>query len=45
MYEELGSRVGTETKQRELTAAFTAAGAVLLLAGAGLSMLWFARLP
>ena len=38
-----GRRRSTST--RELTAFFTAAGALLLLAGAGLSMLWFARMP
>jgi Ca-activated chloride channel family protein len=45
VYDEIGSQVGEETEQRELTVAFTAAGAVLLLAGVALSMLWFARIP
>ena len=45
VYHEIGSQVGVEHKQRELTAAFTAVGAALLLAGAGLSMFWFARMP
>ena len=45
MYHEIGSQVGVEHKQRELTAAFTAVGAALLLAGAALSMFWFARMP
>jgi Ca-activated chloride channel homolog len=45
VYAEIGSQVGVEHKHRELTAAFTAAGAALLLAGTGLSMLWFARMP
>jgi Ca-activated chloride channel homolog len=45
VYDEIGSQVGVEEKQRELTVAFTAAGAVLLLLGAALSTLWFARLP
>jgi Ca-activated chloride channel family protein len=45
VYDEIGSQVGVEHKKRELTALFTAAGAALLLAGAGLSMLWFARMP
>ena len=45
VYDQIGSQVGVEHKTRELTALFTAAGAALLLAGAGLSMLWFARLP
>jgi hypothetical protein len=45
VYDEIGSQVGTAQEHRELTAIFTAAGALLLLAGAGLSMLWFARMP
>jgi Ca-activated chloride channel family protein len=45
VYDEIGSQVGVEHEQRELTVAFTAAGAVLLLTGAVLSTLWFARLP
>jgi Ca-activated chloride channel family protein len=45
VYDEIGSQVGVETEHRELTVAFTAAGAALLLVGAALSMLWFARIP
>jgi Ca-activated chloride channel family protein len=45
VYDEIGSQVGVEHRTRELTVLFTAAGAALLLAGAGLSMLWFARMP
>ena len=45
VYEEIGSQVGVEEEQRELTVVFTAAGAVLLLFGAVLSSLWFSRLP
>ncbi len=45
VYEEIGSQVGVEEEQRELTVIFTAAGAVLLLFGAVLSSLWFSRLP
>ena len=45
VYDEIGSQVGVERRERELTVAFTAAGAALLLAGAALSMLWFARMP
>ena len=45
VYDEIGSQVGVQHKHRELTVAFTAAGAALLLAGAALSMLWFARMP
>jgi Ca-activated chloride channel homolog len=45
VYDEIGSQVGVAHEHRELTALFTAAGAALLLAGAALSMLWFARMP
>lgn len=45
VYSKIGSQVGTVTEHRELTAAFTAAGAVLLLAGSVLSLAWFNRLP
>ena len=43
VYEELGSRLGSERKEREVTAAFAGAGAVLLLLGGTLSTLWFRR--
>ena len=45
VYEEIGSQVSYEDEERELTAAFAAAGAVLLLLGASLSALWFGRIP
>jgi Ca-activated chloride channel family protein len=45
VYSRIGSQVGTEIQQRELTAVLTAAGAVLLLAGSGLSLAWFNRIP
>jgi Ca-activated chloride channel family protein len=45
VYSEIGSQVGVDHEHRELTVAFTAAGAVLLLVGAALSTLWFARIP
>jgi len=45
VYSRIGSQVGTETEERELTAVFTGAGAVLLLAGSALSLAWFNRLP
>jgi Ca-activated chloride channel family protein len=45
VYDEIGSQVGVEEEQRELTVAFTGAGAVLLLLGGALSTLWFGRLP
>jgi Ca-activated chloride channel homolog len=45
VYAEVGSQVSYEDEERELTAAFAAAGAVFLLIGAGLSALWFGRIP
>lgn len=45
VYEELGSRIGSVKKQREITAAFAAGGAFLLLAAGGVSALLFGRLP
>jgi Ca-activated chloride channel homolog len=45
VYREIGSQVSYEDEQRDLTAAFAGAGAVFLLLGAGLSALWFGRIP
>jgi Ca-activated chloride channel homolog len=45
VYDEIGSQVGVEHEQRELTVFFTAAGAALLLLGGALSTLWFGRIP
>ena len=45
VYERLGSQVGKRDEQREVSAGFAGAGALLLLAGAGLSLRWFRRLP
>ena len=45
IYDTLGSRLGTETERREVTAAFAAGGLVLLLLAGGLSLRWNARLP
>jgi Ca-activated chloride channel family protein len=45
VYDEIGSQVGEERRERELTVLFTAIGAALLFVGAALSMLWFARMP
>lgn len=45
VYQEIGSQVSYEDEERELTAAFAAAGAAFLLVGAGLSALWFGRIP
>jgi Ca-activated chloride channel family protein len=45
VYNRIGSQVGTEIEQHELTAVLTGAGAVLLLAGSALSLAWFHRIP
>jgi Ca-activated chloride channel homolog len=45
VYDEIGSQVGVQQEQREVTALFTAAGAALLLLGGALSALWFGRIP
>lgn len=45
VYEELGSRVGSVEEEREITAAFAAGGALLLLAAGAMSALLFGRLP
>jgi Ca-activated chloride channel family protein len=45
LYEDLGSRVATETEEREITAAFAAGGLVLLLLAAVLGVRATARLP
>lgn len=45
VYEELGSRVGQVQEEREITAAFAAAGALLLLAAGAVSAFFFGRLP
>jgi Ca-activated chloride channel homolog len=45
VYREIGSQVSYEEEERELTAAFAGAGAVLLLLGGSLSALWFGRIP
>ena len=45
VYERLGSQVGKRDEQRDVTAAFAGGGALLILAGGMLSMLWFRRLP
>ncbi len=43
VYERLGTSLGTRTERREITAAFAAAGALLLLGAAALSIGRFAR--
>ena len=44
VYERLGSQLGRENEERQVTTAFAAGGLILLLAGAGLSLRWFGRL-
>jgi Ca-activated chloride channel homolog len=43
VYRELGTRLAVDRKRVEVTSAFAAGGAVLLLLGSGLSSLWFRR--
>jgi Ca-activated chloride channel family protein len=45
VYRDLKSRLGHTNKDEEITVAFAAAGALLLLAGSMLSALWFRRIP
>ena len=45
MFEDIGSSVGYQTEQREITPWFVGAALVFFLAAATLSLLWFARLP
>ena len=44
IYEGMNSRFVLEKKETEITALFAAAGALLALVAAGLSMLWFNRI-
>ena len=45
VYKKLSSKIGYDTEKREVSWAFGAAAGVLLLAGAGLSLVWFNRFP
>jgi Ca-activated chloride channel family protein len=45
VYEKLATRLGHTTQSREITDAFAAGAAVLMLMGAGLSAFWFRRVP
>jgi Ca-activated chloride channel family protein len=45
VYGELGSDIGYKEKKTDVTFAFAAGGAVLILLAGGLSALWFNRLP
>jgi Ca-activated chloride channel family protein len=44
VYEQLATRVGHTTKDREISDVFAAGGLVLVLGGAALSALWFRRI-
>jgi Ca-activated chloride channel homolog len=45
VYERLGSQVATRDERREISGAFAGGTALLMLAGGGLSLRWFRRLP
>ena len=44
VYEQLATRTGHTTKDRQISDVFAAGGLVILLSGAGLSALWFRRI-
>jgi Ca-activated chloride channel family protein len=45
VYERLGSQVAERDEQREISGVFAGGTALLMLAGGGLSLRWFRRLP
>lgn len=45
VYDNLQSRIGYTEQSQEITAAFAAAALILVVGAAGLSALWFGRLP
>lgn len=45
VYADLGSRIGSVREKREVTAAFAGGALILVLAAAGLSLVWFGRFP
>jgi len=45
IYDDLESRIGWTTEQQEVTWIFAAAALLTVVAAAGLSVLWFGRLP
>jgi Ca-activated chloride channel family protein len=45
VYQGLGSRVGVELQEQEVTQWFAAGALLLVLGGAGLAALWFNRIP
>ncbi len=45
IYRDLGSKIGFVKQKQEITVVFAAASLLLLVAGAGLSLIWFSRFP
>ncbi len=45
IYHDLGSKIGFVRQRQEVTVIFAAAALLLLVAGAGLSLIWFSRFP
>jgi Ca-activated chloride channel family protein len=45
IYHDLGSKIGFVKEKQEITVVFSAVSLLLLVAGAGLSLLWFSRFP
>ena len=44
VYQQLGTRLQTQTRETELTALLALLGAILIVTGASLSVLWFGRI-
>ena len=45
VYQDLGSRLQVQTRETEITALLALVAAILVLAAASLSVLWFGRIP
>ena len=45
IYQSLGSKVGMETEQQDVTYMFAGLGLIFVVAGGGLAALWFNRFP
>ena len=45
VYQDLGSRLQVQTRETEITALLALVAAILVLAAASLSVLWFGRSP
>jgi Ca-activated chloride channel homolog len=45
IYHDLGSKIGFVKEKQEITVVFAAVSLLLLVAGAGLSLIWFSRFP